>query len=188
MLETTLAYRKMQTGEIYRIGEVNREEIVLAEYVVQRDDTRFGLAARKIRRPAPLKIAPWSKDGIQKRVTGWKPALEDGGLMYGAFDVQKLVGFVILGPKKPDRSGEIIALFIDRDYRRQGIAGELLAWAERKALALGMESLYVYANPTESSLSFYLKNSFEIVGLISKEIVGSLPGDIVMAKILPSNG
>ncbi len=59
-----------------------------------------------------------------------------------------------------------------------------MAWAHQKASALGMKSLFLYSNPTESSVGFYMYSGFEIVGLISKEVVESLPGDVVMAKRL----
>jgi GNAT superfamily N-acetyltransferase len=91
---------------------------------------------------------------------------------------------VILGPKLADGSAEIVALFVDRDHRRKGIGGDLMAWAHVRARVMGANALFLYSNPTESSVEFYLRSGFAITGLISSEIVPGLPGDIVMAKRL----
>jgi len=175
-------YRRMQTEEIARIGEVNRAETVHAEYVTQR--TASGLGLEVIRREVspPVHFPSWSQEGRDSRIENWKPHLEKGGALYGAFAEDALVGFVILGAKKDDRSAEIVALFVDQAHRRLGIAGQLMAWAEQEAIGRGIESLFLYANPTASSVGFYRRAGFEIAGLISKEVVRSLPGDIVMAK------
>ena len=77
-----------------------------------------------------------------------------------------------------------MALFVDKDHRRRGIAGTLMSWSEQKAVELEITSLFLYSNPTGSSAGFYMNAGFSIVGLVSKEIVKSLPGDIVMAKRL----
>ncbi len=124
----------------------------------------------------------WGEKGTEGRIRDWKPFLDKGGVLLGSFDSDRLAGFVILGPAKRDRSAEVVALFIDRDYRRRGIGAELMSRIEQKALARGIETLYLYSNPTVSSASFYLKTGFQITGLVSKQIVRSLSGDIIMAK------
>ena len=181
-LKGNMKYRVMNTEEIFRIGEVNREEMVIAKYVAKSDPSGFSISAIREEIDSPSETPHWSEKGIENRAKSWKPALENGGFFYGAFNDDRLAGFVILGPKKWDDSGEIVALFVDKDQRRQGIASKLMKKAEEKAKEMGMNSLFLYSNPTESSVSFYLNNGYRIVGLISKEIVRSLPGDIVMAK------
>ena len=177
-----MEYREMLPAEISRIGEVNREEMIDAEYVAEPDGSGLGIITR-LRRFASPKLNPaWGKAGTDQRIDAWKPALDQGGCMYGAFHADRLIGFIILGPARSEHSAEIVALFIDRDFRRQGIGAELMKWAEQKALNLGIEALYLYANPTVSSASFYMKMGFQITGLISKHIVANLPGDILMAK------
>ncbi|MCF7920382.1 MAG: GNAT family N-acetyltransferase [Candidatus Cloacimonetes bacterium] len=177
-----MEYREMRSDEIKRISEVKREEIINYVYTTKCDDTGFGLVTTCVEKSPPGVEPPWGEKGVEHRINNWKPSLQQGGCMYGAFDNDRLVGFVILGPKREDNSGEIVAIFIDKDYRRIGIAGKLMKWAEKKAKSLEMESLFLYSNPTGSAMGFYLNQGFRIVGLISKEIVRSLPGDIVMAK------
>jgi ribosomal protein S18 acetylase RimI-like enzyme len=181
-----MKYREMQANEMSRIGEVNREELVSAEYVSIPDPSGFGLKLIRSEIPSPAQTPHWNKQGIEGRAKSWKPFVEQGGFFYGAFDKDQLVGFVILGPKRRDDSGEIVALFVDRDHRRVGIASELMRKAEEEAKNKGISSLFLYSNPTESSVNFYLRSGYQVVGLISKEIVRSLPGDVLMAKHLES--
>jgi GNAT superfamily N-acetyltransferase len=75
-----------------------------------------------------------------------------------------------------------VALFVDRNVRRQGVGEALMEWAERIGAGRGVTALFAHSNPTASAARFYMKRGFEIVGLTSKEIVRSLSGDITLAK------
>jgi len=182
MRERIVDYRLMELSEISRLGEVNREEQIQGIYVVRGTASGFGLTVELRKKKPPVYLRAWSAEGLKARINTWGSHLEEGGWLYGAFLGERLVGFIILGRNLRDRSAEIIALFVDRDHRRLRIGQKLMHWAEDKARETGIISLFLYSNPTESSAGFYLKNRFKIVGLISKEIVKSLPGDIVMAK------
>jgi len=174
----------MSPEEISRIGEVNREEQLEVEYVPKADGSGFGLTIERVERDQPRTIPPWSEQGVKARTNAWKKHLDNGGFLYGAFDRERLTGFILLGAKKADHSAEVVALFVDQDYRRSGIGQALMGWAEEKSLSLGVQSLYVYANPTGSAVDFYRRAGFEVAGLISKEVVISLPRDIILAKQL----
>lgn len=114
----------------------------------------------------------------------WRKHLDQGGRLYGAFDGERLEGFCVLSAKRADGSIELVALFVDRDYRRKGIATKLMMWAEKQAVKMGAETMFLYANPTVSAVYFYCSAGFQIAGLISKTVVRSLPGDVVMVKVL----
>jgi ribosomal protein S18 acetylase RimI-like enzyme len=180
--EPIVTYRDMTVHEIDRIGEVNRAEALEAEYLVGPDGTGLGLVAEWVERSPPLQLPPWSREGVERRVRSWRPALAGGGRMRGAFDQGALIGFVILGATRRDASAEVVALFIDRDHRRRGIAGALLDWVEERARERGIAALFVGANPTASALGFYRRRGFEVVRLTSKALVPSLPGDVLLAK------
>lgn len=179
-----MQYREMNPEELFRIGEVNRSEKVIAEYIPQPDTTGFGLVAVCTPHHPPQSIPPWGKEGVESRAADWKKQVDRGGFLYGAFDNGRLVGFALLGPIRSDDSIELVALFVDADYRRTGIGTMLMNQVEERALAMGADAMFLYANPTVSSVDFYQKSGFQIIGLISKTIVKSLPGDIVMAKKL----
>jgi len=57
-----------------------------------------------------------------------------------------------------------------------------MQWAETRCKEMNVKAMYVYSNPTVSSANFYMKSGFQISGLVSKHIVESLPGDLILAK------
>ncbi|MCA9982713.1 MAG: GNAT family N-acetyltransferase [Anaerolineales bacterium] len=179
-----MEYRELPPTDIDRIGEINRAELITGQYIVEPDKTGLGLVARLQTIDPPLQSPAWSEAGTARRITDWRPHLDAGGWLYGAFDGDRFAGFIILGPAHADHSAEIVALFIDRDYRRQGIGQVLMNWAEGKARKEGIKAIFLYANPTLSSANFYRKMGYQITGLIAHHIVASLPGDITMAKRL----
>ena len=180
-----MQYRELPPTDIHRIAAINRAERITGEYIVTPDDTGLGLIARFQTIDPPLASPPWSEAGIARRIAAWQPHLDAGGWLYGAFDGERFAGFVILGPPQRDQSAEIVALFIDQDYRRQGIGATLMRWAEAKARGQGITALFLYANRTISSANFYRKMGFQITGLVAHHIVASLPGDLIMARRLP---
>jgi ribosomal protein S18 acetylase RimI-like enzyme len=176
--------RRMTPAEINRIGEVNRAETVTAIYEPRPAASGFDLVAVRTEHDPPKELPPWSEEGVQIRAEEWGKHLERGGRLFGAFDSDRLAGFVLLGAKRADGSIELVALFVDRDQRRKGIATRLMDLAEEQALAQGAEAMFLYANPTVSAVDFYRSTGFQIAGLISKTVVRSLPGDVIMAKRL----
>ncbi len=176
--------REMNPDEIARIGEVNRAETVTAIYEPQPDASGFGLIAVRTERDSPRELPPWTEEGVQIRAEEWGKHLDKGGQLFGAFDGDRLVGFAVLGAKRADGSIELVALFVDRDQRRKGIATRLMTLAEEQAVKMGAETMFLYANPTVSAVDFYRAAGFQIVGLVAKTVVRILPGDVVMAKRL----
>ncbi|MFC2075203.1 GNAT family N-acetyltransferase [Bdellovibrionota bacterium] len=180
-----MKYRKMETEEISRIGEVNREETVRGEWTAKPDKTGLCICASFNKLDEPMELPPWGEKGVEARIQRFKPALEQGGVMYGAFEKERLAGFVILGPRRSrDGSAEVAALFVDKDHRGKGIARELMKWVEEEALRREIRVLFLYSNPTESSVGFYRKAGFKIVGLTSTELLRSFSPDLTMAKSL----
>ncbi|MHC5079631.1 MAG: GNAT family N-acetyltransferase [Planctomycetota bacterium] len=182
-----MEYREMAPEEIRRIGEVNREEWIEGHYVTRGDGTGFGLKTELVPFEPPKHRPPWSPRGVEARIQDWKPHLDRGGVLYGAFEEKRLIAFVLLGPRRADGSAEIVALFVDKDHRRKGIGASLMTWAEAKAIERDIRALVAYSNPTASAANFYLKWGFQIAGLVSKAIVKALHGDIVMVKALGRN-
>ena len=181
-----MEYRELVPDDIARIGEVNREESVNAVLITRQDASGSGFSVNRLKKLPPIDVGPWGKQGTQIRVKAWRPVLDYGGFFYGAFDKNRLVGFVILGPKREDGSGVLEALFVDRKYRRIGIANALMASAEQRAKALEMESLVLQSNATESAAGFYLKSGFSITDVNSngKGMAEGIPGDIPMQKLI----
>lgn len=111
---------------------------------------------------------PW-----EKAYAFWIQALAAAGrgerIVFGAYDGDELVGSVTLlldlPPNQPHRA-EIAKMMTRVSHRGRGIASNLLAAAERAALALG-RSLLVLDTATEGGASsLYERHGFTLAGEI----------------------
>jgi GNAT superfamily N-acetyltransferase len=86
---------------------------------------------------------------------------------------------------RPAAEGGVVwveALFVDDDYRRRGIGGELYAEAERIALALGGNPPYNWVDPNNvQSINFLKKCGYNVLNLI--ELRQPHPGEVLAGKI-----
>jgi hypothetical protein len=93
--ENVITIHHMAASELDRIGEIDRSEHVTQAYVYRGGSLE--------RRAVDLKVPTWSRSGddehsVQSRVNAWKPILDRGGTLVGAFDAEILVGFAIYQP------------------------------------------------------------------------------------------
>jgi len=168
--------------DIERIKEVDCSQKVKAVYRAQSTSNGLGLVLKRLAQNPPIEIPAWGKLGIRYRIERWRPQLEKGGLMMGAFDGERLVGFAVLGPTYKDGSAEMAALFIHADYRGSGIGASLMSEIESVSEARGVKVLYVHSKPTGASVEFLIRHGFQVIGLLDKTKVVHLPWDIVFLK------
>lgn len=174
--------KELQTIDYDVLKQVDRSENVRYQYSAVQSPTGFGLELQRTHQDPIIYIPSWDDEGIWNRISSWKPQLEKGGTILAAIQNKKIIGFGIIGPKHPDTSVELCALFISSEYRRTGAGTILFRALEEKARKQGGVSLLIYSNPTESSVDFYLKQGCEIIGLADKRLVPHLAWDVVFAK------
>jgi len=176
--------RELQTIDYEVLKQVDRSERVASVYLACPTASGLGLELERVQQDPLIAIAPWDEAGIQKRISQWQPEVEKGGRIIAAIQDQKIIGFGIIGPKHPDNSAELCALFISSEMRNLGVGTILFTHLEKSAKAQGASSLLIYSNPTESAVDFYRKQNCKIIGIADKSLVSHLPWDIVFAKPL----
>jgi GNAT superfamily N-acetyltransferase len=165
--------------DISRAGEVNRSEHVTTGYVFRNG----ALEAQAV----DWKVPRWSEDpssgfSVRSRVEGWRAVLDKGGVLLGALDGHSLAGFAVLLPELSEGVAQLAALYIDRGYRRRGLATRLVAEVERLARGAGAGKLYVSAIPSGSAVGFYLKSGFAPTSEVNEDLFALEPDDIHMIK------
>jgi len=169
--------RVLKTDDIERICEVDRTEHVTLEYTVKQG----ALTPHAV----DIRVPRWSDDpehafSYQVRVAAWRPVIEEGGIMLGALDGERLAGFAVLRYDLEDGMSELKALFVGYGYRRSGIGSQLTAEVIRRAKAHGSSRLYVSATPSESAVGFYLKWGFRLAQEVHPVLFAQEPDDIHM--------
>ena len=111
--------------------------------------------------------------------------LLEGGVAFGAFDADRLVGFIAVKHRLVDDMALLAALWVSREYRRQGVATTLTQRAIEAARSSGATAIYVSAAPTASAQGFYRSVGFRPTRMVHMEMFVREPEDIHMIMRLP---
>ena len=176
-----ITLRHMPGRELDRIGEIDRSEHVTHEY-----SHRAGILEK---RSVDMRVPDWSRSGahehsVRGRVDAWRPILERGGTLVGAFDANTLVGFAIYRPDLAEALANLSALFVSRGCRGRGIGSRLVEEVARLARADGARRLYVSATPSGPTVEFYRSHGFEPTDQPDAALFALEPDDIHMIREL----
>jgi ribosomal protein S18 acetylase RimI-like enzyme len=177
-----ITIRGMDHAEIARIGEVDRSEHVTQGYLLRNGALEL--------EDVDWQVPPWFTDGrpehsVQAKIEKWRPILDKGGVMFGALDGDKLVGFAIYRPNLSEGTAELAVLHVSNGYRRRGIGTALTKEVIRLARADGAKELYVSAAPSRPTVEFYSKQGFHLADEVNQALYELEPEDIHMIKDLP---
>ncbi len=171
-----LSIRPMKIDEIHRISEIDVSESgsVIYKWV----NGNVQAVAENWTRPSSY------GDGWKRRADLVRAGLAKEGIALGAFDGEKLVGFVALQYQLEDEVAEIMALWISAGYRRGGLASRLNHDVINAARNTGATSIYVSVCPSESAMSFYRSRGFTPTAFVHRELYELEPEDIHMIQKL----
>ena len=173
---TTITYREMALAELSsRAPEIDVSEHGDIVYYWQDGQLKAVPEAWDRRR---WTAATWSQDN-------WTMVLGLASVrVWGAFDNAQLVGLIVYRPHLTADTAQLAALFVSKDHRRQGIAARLTGEVGHQATRDGHTRLYVSATPSESAVSFYLRQGFAPTQDAHPELYELEPEDIHMIKAL----
>ena len=175
-----MTVRQMDASELDRIGEIDRSERITQQY-----KSRAG-ALELI--DVDIHAPRWGEPGehtVQQLIDSWKPLLEAGGVLLGAFDGDHFVGFAIYDPSSLSEGlANFAVLHVTRTYRRKGVGCRLTHEVVRMARADGAQRLYVSATPTRATVDFYMKQGFEPLATPNERFYALEPSDIHMERRL----
>src|SRR5687768_10591222 len=104
-----MAVREMAASKLARIAEIDRSEHITQQYKSR--DGGLELIDVDIRAPR------WGEPGehtVEHYVDSWKQVLDRGGVLLGAFDGDRLVGFAVYDPSLPESGANLAALHVSR--------------------------------------------------------------------------
>jgi GNAT superfamily N-acetyltransferase len=125
----------------------------------------------------------WTQDTWHRE--SWIVVIKvEGVKAWGAFENDCLIGMVVYRPFLTDTMAQLAALFVGKDFRRKGVATQLMKKANEQALQDERKKLYVSATPSESAVVFYQKQGFIPTQEVNEELYKLEPEDIHMVKEL----
>ena len=125
-----------------------------------------------------------TEDDWSPSVRRWQEFVRAGGSAFGAFHAGRLIGVAVLRTRLTSDTDQLAALYIDRSFRRRGVASELVRCVIDLARESGALNLYVSAAPSEAAVSFYLDCGFTPVAEPHPELFEFEPDDIHMSMEL----
>lgn len=175
-----IVIKELPASDLSRIIEIDRSEHVTVLY-----HTRDGeLVPEDVDLAVPAWYAEGEEYSVQAKIKQWGPILRQGGVLLGALDGERLVGFAILRYRLDEGTAQLAVLHVSRPYRRQGVASLLTDEVCRLARADGARSLYVSATPSNSAVGFYTSLGFTLVDQPHPELFALEPDDIHMIKAI----
>ncbi len=103
-------------------------------------------------------IDDWSKEDYELLVSCLKNTLRTGGFVYGAFQDEKLKGFVSVEPEifgGTQQYLDLSSIHVSEDMRKTGIGRNLFLAAKKWAREKGAKKLYISAHSAVESQAFY---------------------------------
>ncbi|MDE6881370.1 MAG: GNAT family N-acetyltransferase [Oscillospiraceae bacterium] len=103
-------------------------------------------------------VEDWNLEDRRRRAESILQCVKDGGIAYGAWEGEQLIGFAQLsGPRFGSREQYIdLARFhVSAPFRRQGIGKELFRRACQGARELGAKKLYISAHSAKEPMAAY---------------------------------
>ncbi|UCG23823.1 MAG: GNAT family N-acetyltransferase [Chloroflexota bacterium] len=176
----TIIIKQLPDSAIDRIAEIDRSEHVTVLYHAREGE----LVAEEVDMAVPAWDAEGDEYSVEAKVRQWRPILDEGGVLLGALDGERLAGFAMLRYRLDEGTAQLAVLHVSRPYRRQGIASQLTEEVCRLARADGARSLYVSATPSNSAVGLYASLGFTLVDQPHPELYALEPEDIHMVKAL----
>lgn len=176
-----ISIQQLPASAITRISEIDRTQHVTLAYRVK-DSALY-------QETIDWQIPSWHTEhtgphSVAEKIAAWRPLVENGGILLGALDGERLAGFAILRYNLTTTMAQLAVLHISQAYRRQGIGQKLVAEVVRLAQLDGATALYVSAMPSASTVHFYQAQGFALTLEPHPALFALEPEDIHMLKRL----
>lgn len=143
---------RLKQTELDQINTIDRTELI--EHIYYHENGQLVL------KPERYDMKGFPHGELEEIISRQFSILENGGIVYGCFDGEKLIGVAshensFIGKHSDTLKMDI--LFVSYGYRKKGIAKALLNAVTQSAKAVGANYLYISATPSENTVHFYLK-------------------------------
>jgi predicted N-acetyltransferase YhbS len=174
-----MTIRFLQRDEIPLIWQIDRKEIVENIYSLEN--------GALVLKPDYFDIQGWPRDEAELYTPILLGCYDRGGVFWGAFENDKLVGVSILESKFIGSHHDTLQLkflHVSRDYRKQGLGTTLFNLAAEKAKTLGAKKLYISATPSENTVNYYQRLGCVLATEIDPELYALEPEDIHLEYVI----
>ena len=179
-MDDTLIYRKIELEELNLdlFRKFERRQNVARQLQKQGDAW--------VEKPVSL-VEEWSREDYEFLLTCLQNTIQEGGVVFGAFEGNAVKGFASISGQPFGYAGhyrDLTSLHVTRELRGRGIGTRLFHLAAGWALAMGGQKLYIAANPAIESQLFYRTLGCTDAMELNEEHVKNGPTDRQMEYVL----
>lgn len=171
--------RLLQRTEIPLIWQIDRREIIENVYYLRE--------GKLVLEPEHYDMQGWPPGEAELYTPLLLDCYDRGGLFWGAFENDLLVGVSILESKWIGKHHDMLQLkflHVSRGCRKQGIGARLFKLAAEKAQELGAKKLYISATPSEHTVNYYSRLGCVLATEIDPELFALEPEDIHLEYVI----
>ena len=167
--------RELGAGSIELIREIDR-----SEHIDTLDTVKDG---RLDTESVEIDVPPWDAGGhgdhsSARRIAEFRPIVEGGATLVGAFIDDELAGVAIVDPTFEGTTAWFAFLHVSRAYRRRGVASALWTACEAIANNADATSMYVSATPSGSAVGFYTSRGCRLADEPHPALFAKEPEDV----------
>ena len=167
--------RELGAAEIELIRQIDRSEHIDVQYTVEDGRLRS--------EDVSFDVPQWDAEGhgehsSARRITEFRPVVENGATLLGAFIDDLPAGIAIVDPKLEERTAWFAFLHVSRAYRRKGVASALWAAGAEIAATADATLIYVSATPSGSAVGFYTSHGCQLAKPPHPALFAKEPDDI----------
>lgn len=169
-----MIYKKLNNVEEFSLlKEIDRSEIVKEKYILKNNSL--------VLVDDYYNITSWIEDEVNEYINRMNNIYNSKGIIIGAFDNDKVVGIgaldkVLCGKNKDKYKLDL--LYINHDYRGQGIGKNIVNLFKEEAKKDNIKSIYISATPFKNTMDFYLGLGATLTNEIDEELFKLEPEDI----------
>jgi len=165
--------KKLVKEDLEKIGDIDRSEPIDESYILENGELKISENKKE--------VPNWDEEKRNEVKNRIENALEKGGIAYGAYEEDKLVGLASLSKKviSGDRV-QLLTFHVDRKHRGMGIGGKLFDLIVSEAKTLEVRGIYISASSKKNSVDFYLHKGCILTKDIDEELLQEEPMDIHM--------
>jgi len=167
-----LQFRTLTRDEIALIWTIDRREVIERSHYVEDGELRA--------RPVYFDVKGWPPDSLAMTPELYE-CFDRGGVFHAAFDDDRLVGLAVLDTVWLGPRGDLLELkfmHVSRDYRAQGLGGQLFEQARSSARDRDARGLYISATPSENTIRFYFGQGSTLLSTPDPKLFEREPEDI----------
>jgi GNAT superfamily N-acetyltransferase len=147
-----LEYRRLDPGELVRIGEIDRTEIISVLYV------QSGAGLREVH--GDFSAPAWLREGTGEHTVEHQRAfcaglVDAGATAFGAFAGDRLAGIGVVLPHLRPGVAQVAFLHVSKGFRGPGVGLALMELLEGVAREAGDDVVVVSATPSRNTVDFY---------------------------------